>query len=108
LRHLSTGDKECSGRSTQVTFPENMDVIHSMIPDDRRISSNKIAEILGISQEREGYIINEILDMRRLSAKWIHKCLNAVRSMISACLTSHFRPISAGSSAIFEPSSNYG
>jgi transposase len=28
--HLSTGDKECSGRPTLATIPENVDTIHSM------------------------------------------------------------------------------
>jgi hypothetical protein len=32
--HLSTEDEECSGRSTQVTIPENVDAIHYMILDD--------------------------------------------------------------------------
>jgi transposase len=30
-RHLSSEDKERSGRPTQVTVPENVDAIHSMI-----------------------------------------------------------------------------
>jgi transposase len=36
--HLSTEDEERSGRPTQVTIPENVDAIHSMILDDRRVS----------------------------------------------------------------------
>ena len=35
-----------------------------------------IAE-LGNSRERVGSIIHEDLDMRKLSAKWVPKCLNA-------------------------------
>jgi hypothetical protein len=31
----------------------------------------KIAETLAIYRERVGYIIHEILDMRKLSAKWV-------------------------------------
>jgi transposase len=46
--HLSTED-EHSGRPNQVTVPENMDAIYSMILDDRRISTKKIAETLAIS-----------------------------------------------------------
>jgi flagellar basal body P-ring protein FlgI len=38
---LITEDEEHSGRSTQVTIPENMDAIHSMILDDRRVSTKK-------------------------------------------------------------------
>jgi transposase len=86
--HLSTEGEERSGRPTQMAIPENMDVIHSMIQDNQRISAKKIAHTLMISRERLGYIIHEILDMRdyiiheildtrKLSAKWVHKCLNA-------------------------------
>jgi hypothetical protein len=59
IRNLSTEDDERSGRLTQVTVPENMDAIHSMILDDRRISVKKLAETLAISRERVGYIIHE-------------------------------------------------
>ena len=44
---------------------------------DCRISAKSIAEQLGISHERVGSIIHEDLDMRKLSAKWGPKCLNA-------------------------------
>jgi hypothetical protein len=47
-----------------------------MILDDRGISAKKITETLAISRERAGYIIQEILDMRKLSAKWVPKWLN--------------------------------
>jgi len=45
--------------------------------EDRQISAKSIAEQLGISRERVGSIIHEDLDMRKLSAKWVPKCLNA-------------------------------
>jgi len=45
--------------------------------EDRRISVKSIAEQLGISRERVGSIIHEDLDMQKLSAKWVSKCLNA-------------------------------
>jgi len=44
--------------------------------EDRRISAKSIAEQLGISRERVGSVIHEDLDMRKLSAKWVPKCLN--------------------------------
>jgi histone-lysine N-methyltransferase SETMAR len=74
---LSTKDEEHSGRPIQVTILENVDAIHSMILDDRRISTKKIAETLAISRERVSYIIHKILDMRKLSAGWVPKCINA-------------------------------
>jgi hypothetical protein len=60
-----------------VTLPENVDAIHSMNLDDRIISATTIAETLVISGEQVGYIILEISDMRKLSAKLVPKCLIA-------------------------------
>jgi len=45
--------------------------------DERRISAKSIAEQLSISRGRVGSIIHEDLDMRKLSTKWVSKCLNA-------------------------------
>jgi len=59
-----------------VTTPEIIDQIHELILEDHRISAKSIAEQLSISHERDGSIIHEDLDMRRLSAKWVPKCLN--------------------------------
>jgi len=59
-----------------VTTPEIIDHIHELILGDRRISAKSIAEQLGISRERGWSIIHEDLDMRKLSAKWVPKCLN--------------------------------
>jgi len=60
-----------------VTILEIIDQIHVLILEDHRISAKSIAERLGISRERFGFIIHEDLDMRKLSAKWVPKCLNA-------------------------------
>jgi len=59
-----------------VTTPEIIDQIHELILEDRRISAKSIAEQLGISRERVGSIIHEDFGMRKLSAKWVLKCLN--------------------------------
>jgi len=45
--------------------------------ENRRISAKSVAEQLDISSERVGSINHEGLDMRKLSAKWVPKCLNA-------------------------------
>ena len=65
------------GRHKTVTIPGIIDNIHELILEDRRISAKSIAEQLGISRKRVGPIIHEDLDMRKLSAKWVPKCLNA-------------------------------
>ena len=73
---FSTCDAPRPGRPKTVTTPEIIDQIHEIILKDNRISANSIAEQLGISRERFGSIIHEDLDMRKLSAKWVPKCLN--------------------------------
>ena len=60
-----------------MTTPEIIDQIHELILDDRRILAKSIAEQLVISRERVGSIIYENLDMWKLNAKWVPKCLNA-------------------------------
>jgi len=74
---FSTCDAPRSGRPKTVTTPEIIDQIHELILEDRRISAKSVAEQLGISHEWVGSIILEDLDMRKLSAKWVTKCLNA-------------------------------
>ena len=62
-----------------MTTLEIIDQIHELILEDRRISAKSIAEQLGISRERVEFIIPEDLDMRKLSARWAPKYLNADR-----------------------------
>ena len=73
-REFSTCD---APRPKTVTTPEIIDQIHELILEDRWVSAKSIAEQLGISRERVGSIILEDLDMRKPSAKWVPKCLNA-------------------------------
>ena len=75
---FSTCDAPRSGRHKTVTTPEIVDQIHELILEDDRISAKSIAEQLAISRERFGSIIHEDLDMLKLSAKWVPKCLNAI------------------------------
>ena len=42
----------------------------------RRISAKSMADQRGISREWVGSNIHEDLDMQKLSAKWVPKCLN--------------------------------
>jgi len=74
---FSTCDAPRPGRPKKVTTLEIFDQIHDLIFEDRRISATSIAEQLGFSRERVGSIIHEDLDTRKLSAKWVPKCLNA-------------------------------
>jgi len=74
---FSTCDAPRPGRPKTVTTPEIIDQIHELILKDHWIWAKSIAEQLGISRERVESIIHEDLDMRKLSAKWITRCLNA-------------------------------
>jgi len=85
---FSTCDAPRPGRPKTVTTPEIIDQIHELILEDGRISAKSIAEQLGISRERLGSIIHEDLDMRKLSAKWVPKCLNTdQKSQRCQCLS---------------------
>ena len=72
-----TCDEPRPGRPKTMTTPKIIDQIHELILEDSRISAKSIAQRLGISRERVGSIIHEDLDMRKLSAKWVPKSLNA-------------------------------
>jgi len=74
---FSTCDAPRPGRPKTVTTPEITDQIHELILEDCRISAKLIAEQLRISREQVGPIIHEDLDMRKISAKWVPKCLHA-------------------------------
>ena len=72
---FSTCDAPRPGQPKTVTTLEIID--HELILEDCQISAKSIAEQLGISHEWVGSIIHEDLDMRKLSTKWVLKCLNA-------------------------------
>jgi len=74
---FSTCDAPHPGRPKTLTTPEIIDQIHEIILEDSSISATSIAEQLDISRKRVGSINHEDLDMRKLSAKWVPKCLNA-------------------------------
>jgi len=48
-----------------------------MVLDDRLMKVREIAETIGISKERVGYILHEELDMKKLCARWVSCLLTA-------------------------------
>jgi len=74
---FSTCDAPRPGWPKTMTTPEIIDQIHGLILEDHWISAKPIAEQLGISRERVGPVMHEYLDMQKLSAMWVPKCLNA-------------------------------
>jgi len=69
-------DVPCPGQPKTVTTLEIVNRIHELILEDCWILAKSIAEQLGISSERVGSISHGDLDMWKLSAKWVLKCLN--------------------------------
>jgi len=76
VAQIKRGDFSTCDAPKTVTTPKIIDQIHELILEDHRISAKSIAEQLAISRERVGSIIHEDLDVRKLSAKWVPKCLN--------------------------------
>jgi len=87
---FSSCDAPRPGQPKTVTTPEIIDQIHELILEDHWILAKSIGEQLGISCEWVGSIIHEDLDMQKLSAKWVPKCLNTVQKYQGASCLSNF------------------
>jgi histone-lysine N-methyltransferase SETMAR len=74
---FTTCDAPRPGRHKTVTTQKIIDQLHELILEDRWISAKSTAVLPGISRRRVVSIIHEDLDMRKLSAKWVPKFLNA-------------------------------
>jgi len=68
---ISLEDDPREERPKSATTPEITEQVHDMVLDDRRMKVREIAETIGISKERVGYILHEELDMKKLCARWV-------------------------------------
>jgi len=84
---FSTCDASRPGRPKTLTIPEIIDRVDELILEERWISVKSIAEQLGISRERVGSIIQEDMDVRKLSSKCVPKYLN-VDQKLQRCQSS--------------------
>ena len=71
MSHLEVTDESKSGQPNSATTEKNPDAAHVMILNNPRISAKVIADTLGISMERDGNIIHNIMDMRHFTVKWV-------------------------------------
>ena len=71
----STSDEPRTGRPKTATNDEMVDKVHDVVLADRRLKLKEIAETIGISEERVGHILHEILGMKKLSARWVPRLL---------------------------------
>jgi hypothetical protein len=54
--HTSLENDPHEGRPESATTPEIIEQVHDMVLDDRQMKVREIAETIGISKERVGYI----------------------------------------------------
>jgi len=73
----SLEDDPREGRPKSATTPEIIEQVHDMVLDDGRMKVREIAETMGISKERVGYILHEQLDMKKVCARWVPRLLTA-------------------------------
>jgi len=73
----SLEDDPREGRPKSATTPEIVEQVHDNILDEGRMKVREIAETIGISKERVGYILHEELDMKKLCTKWVPRLLTA-------------------------------
>ncbi|XP_069832276.1 histone-lysine N-methyltransferase SETMAR-like [Dendropsophus ebraccatus] len=96
MGHLSTNDEEHLGQPRVIVL-EKVDALHNLILENCRISAKGIANIIGISCELVFVIIHKHLNMKKLSAKWVPKCLTtdqkSMRVKTSSFICQHFKTI---------------
>ncbi|XP_070851595.1 protein GVQW3-like [Drosophila suzukii] len=63
------------GATKTVTTEDNVTKIHDLVLADCRLKIREIAETVGMSKDRVGHILHEILGMRKLSAQWVPRLL---------------------------------
>lgn len=71
----STATIPSPGRPIEVTTQENVQKIHRMVLNDRKLKVREIAEAMRMSKERVGNILHEHLLMRKLLARWVPRVL---------------------------------
>ena len=57
------------------TMEDNVTKIHNLVLADGQLKVREISETVGISKDRMGHILHEILGMRKLSVQWVLRLL---------------------------------
>ncbi|XP_048253216.1 histone-lysine N-methyltransferase SETMAR-like [Haliotis rufescens] len=89
-------DEPRPGRPVEVTNDQTSEAVRQLVVKDRRMKGSEMAKALDISEGSVHTILHDRLGMRKLSARWVPKCLSddqkAVRaSMCQALLTQYSR-----------------
>ena len=67
----SLEDGPRSGRPSTATTQENIDCIHQMVINDRRLTISHLANVISISRERVENILHNKLGMSKVLARWV-------------------------------------
>ena len=73
----SLEDDPRSGRLSTPTIQENIDRIHQMVMNDRRLTISHLANVISISRERVENILHNELGMSKVSARWMPRLLTS-------------------------------
>ena len=71
----SLEDDPRSGRPSTATTQENIDRIHQMLINDRRLSISHLVNVISISHERVKNILHIEFGMSKVSARWLPRLL---------------------------------
>ena len=72
----SLEDDPRSGRPTTSTSPENIEKVHKLVIENRRISLYELEEATGISYGSIHNILHDELHMSKVCARWVPKMLS--------------------------------
>ena len=75
MGRTSTEDAPRSGRPKEATNAEIAKQVHRIVLSDRKVKLRELTEAVGISKERAGYILHDVLEMKKLSARWVPRLL---------------------------------
>jgi hypothetical protein len=84
MGRTSIEDAPRSGRPKEATNSEIVKQVHRIVLSDRKVKLREIAEAVGISKERAGYILHDLLGMKKLSARWVSRLLTVFQKT-TAC-----------------------
>ncbi|XP_011863068.1 PREDICTED: histone-lysine N-methyltransferase SETMAR-like [Vollenhovia emeryi] len=75
MGRTSTEDAPRSGRPKEATNAEIVKQVRRIVLNDRKVKLRELAKAVGISKERAGYILHDVLEMKKLSARWVPRLL---------------------------------
>jgi transposase len=78
--HTSLEDDPREGHPKSATIPKITEQVHNMVLDGWRMKVREIAETIGISKERVGYILHEELDMKSFVQDGCRTCSKQIKN----------------------------